>query len=107
MAHVQPQTQCTITGAAREQRSEVKKKEEKKHLEFKIQITVSIKETGTRETTLKKHLGYSNKMVLYILDFLKENCADLLISPLVMIALGPCRASWRCDLFVQWHWTQY
>lgn len=30
LARVQPQTQCTIAGAARKERSEVKKKEEKK-----------------------------------------------------------------------------
>lgn len=61
LARVQPQTQCTITGPAREERSEGKKKEEKKHLEFKIQITVSsIKESGTGENTLKRQWDYRN-----------------------------------------------
>lgn len=54
LARVQPQTQCTINRAAREERWEGKKKGKKKHLEFKIQITVSIKETGTRENTFKR-----------------------------------------------------
>lgn len=38
LAHVQPQTQCTITGTAREERSEVKKKEGGKKV-FGIQET--------------------------------------------------------------------
>lgn len=40
------------------QRGKVKgkmKEEKKKHLEFRIQIVVSIKDTGTRENTLKRH----------------------------------------------------
>lgn len=57
LARVQPQTQCTITERP-ERKGQRKKKEEKKHLEFKVQITVSIKEIGTSENMLKRQLNY-------------------------------------------------
>lgn len=44
--------------AAREERSEEKERGGKKHLEFKIQITVNIKETGAREHILVRPLNY-------------------------------------------------
>lgn len=44
--------------AAREERSEEKERGKKRHLEFKTQITVSIKETGTREHILVRPLNY-------------------------------------------------
>lgn len=49
MAHVQPQTQCTIAGAAREERAEGNKiRKRKKALGIQMQTTASITDTGTR-----------------------------------------------------------
>lgn len=45
-----------MTAAAREEklRGKGKRKEKKKHLEFRTQTVVSIKVTGTRENSLKR-----------------------------------------------------
>lgn len=49
LAHVQPQTQCTIAGAAREERAEGNKiRKRKKALGIQMQTTASITDTGAR-----------------------------------------------------------
>lgn len=54
LARVQPQTQCTITDRPeRKGQTGRREREKKKHLEFRIQITVSIKETVTTEHTFQ------------------------------------------------------
>lgn len=58
LARVQPQTQCTIMQRPERKGQRKKKEGKKRHLEFKIQITVSIKETGTREHILVRPLNY-------------------------------------------------
>lgn len=59
LAHVRPQTQCTIAGAAREERAEGNKirTRKKKHLEFRMQTTASITEASTRGN-IWNDLGY-------------------------------------------------
>lgn len=47
LAHVQPQTQCTITPAAREEKSKMKQRE-KGNLEFHIKTQAGIKETSSK-----------------------------------------------------------
>lgn len=102
MAHVQPQTQCTITGAAKERAEVEKKRREKKHLEFRVQIKVSIHETGTQENTLKIHLD----------SYSKTSCACSCSqgsqqrsagAPFSMLGLGSCATFWRYDLWIQQH----
>lgn len=84
-------------GAARAERSEGKKKEDKKkHMEFRIQITVSIKETGTTENTFKRLLNYWDaKCAMHTPASSKENCKPLMVSPTATTAWGPGRSFWR------------
>lgn len=67
--------------AARQERSEEKERGKKKHLEFKIQITVSITETGTRENILKRHWIIEIPEALYSSAFSKENSKRLTVGP--------------------------
>jgi alpha-D-ribose 1-methylphosphonate 5-phosphate C-P lyase len=56
LAHVQPQTQCTITGAAREERSEVKKERGKQ--------AFGIQDTNHSEHYRSRHKKKTRKKLL-------------------------------------------
>lgn len=106
LAHVQPQTQCTMTAAAREEklRGKWKRKEKKKHLEFRIQIVASIKVTGTRENSLKRHYWHS-AWPGTLLPLLRKT-AMVRWSAFQSGLHRRCRTFWRYNPFLQWYWSQ-
>ena len=106
LARVQPQTQCTMTAAAREEklRGKGKRKEKKKHLEFRTQTVVSIKVTGTRENSLKRQYWHS-AWPGTLLPLLRKT-AMVQWSAFQSGLHRRCRPFWRHNPFLQWHWSQ-
>lgn len=94
LAHVRPQTLCTIAGAAREEKAEGNKiRKRKKAFGIQMQTTASITEAGTRGNT-RNDVGYWDNMGLA-----KETCRPLLA---VVSTLSHCKSLQRGKMFIQW-----
>lgn len=94
LAHVQPQTQCTIAGAAREERAEGNKiRKRKKAFGIQMQTTASITEAGTRGN-IRNDVGYWDNMGLA-----KEVCRPLLAA---VSTLSHCKSLQRGNMFIHW-----
>lgn len=88
----------------RKSQGENERGKKKKHLEFRIQIVASIKDTGTRENTLKRHSWHSTWPGTFLP--LLRKIAMVRWSAFQSGLRRRCRPFWRYNPFLQWRWSQ-